>query len=203
MATPVTQFTAADKRRKAGPSDLHLVVTVEQLLQAYEIEEWDAVVIGDGSGTTREHSCGWGSILIENGVGEGHRLFSGSLSSGTNNVAEIMAVLQPLMDLTSRKRGVGPHGCRVHVFSDSSYVVDGLNTRFGVLQVSTTESNRELWLALFGARRNGLVITAHHVPRDVLAYQQICHNMANACRKSQREMKHNVVCLDSLNHFGE
>jgi len=180
-------------RQRRAQVDLSLVRTAEELVTAYGIANptgWDALVIGDGSGTTNERACGWGAVLLERTEPD-QKVFSGSLSNGTNNMAELLAILQPLMDLTARKRGSKSGGLLVHVFSDSSYVVDGLNKPTSVLLASTAAANRELWLALHGARRNGLVIVAHHVPRDTLSFQQLCHDTANACRISQQNYSHN------------
>jgi len=181
MATSVAQQTKADK--KVALSGLKDSTELSTLLQTYGIPAWDAVVIGDGSGTTRENSCGWAAVLYEYDIAE-PRWFHGGFNSGTNNTAELLAVLQPLMDLTSRKRGTKPNGLLTHVFSDSLYVVNGLNADSSLLHASTASANRELWLALHGTRRNGLVIVAHHVPRDTVLWQKQAHDLANEARCS-------------------
>lgn len=167
-----------------------------ELTTAFNIDRWDAIIIGDGSGTTREHTCGWGSILIEKSE-PGYRAVHGGFSSGTNNVAEMMAVLQPLMELTAKNRGTRALGFRVHVFSDSEYVVSGLR-HDSPLWASSTNANRELWLAIHGARRNGMVITPHHVPRDQLLWQKLCHNLANEARLRQKVTTEGISAVDSI-----
>lgn len=181
MAISVAAGTKADRKKLLGK--LADAENLEDLLLAYEIDLWDAVIIGDGSGTTRENTCGWASVLFEAGA-EQPNWFYGGFNSGTNNVAEMMAILQPLMDLTSRKRGLKPNGLITHVFSDSSYVINGLAAGSSVLHASTTGANKELWHALHGARRNGIVILPHHVPRDTVVWQKCSHDLANGARKA-------------------
>lgn len=179
-----TVTTARPRARRSAPVNSSALAEIDDpssLAALFKIDNWDALVVGDGSGMTMASACGWGSVLIE-ADDKVVRTMCGGLSNGTNNMAELLAVLQPLLDLTSRKRGVKPGGMHVHVFSDSEYVINGMCRGSDLLQASTSLANRELWLALYGVRRNGMVLTAHHVPRDTLYLQQRCHDMANASR---------------------
>jgi ribonuclease HI len=157
---------------------------IKELLEYFQIEDhlWDAIVIGDGSATTWEREAGWGSLLIRRD--DVHvKAFHGGMSCGTNNLSEILAILHPLMFLVNAAE-VRNGGYRVHVISDSQYVINGLADD-KLLVSPTLKTNRELWLAMFGVVRQGLVITAHHIDRDQLDYQRVCHDLANLSRKSQ------------------
>jgi len=145
------------------------------------------LIVGDGSGTTWEKEMGWGSVLVEKNNFT-RTLFHGGTSAGTNNMAELMAVLHPLMYLANNEKGEKPGGCKVHVISDSEYVVNGLKHTSPVW-ASKLKVNRELWMAIHMTRRRGLVITGHHVPRETIALHKIGHELANLSRVGQIGMK--------------
>ena len=161
------------------------MTTLRSLLRYLKIksDDWDMLIVGDGSGTTWEKEMGWGSVLVEKGTFK-RPVFHGGMSSGTNNMAEMMAVLHPLMYLVNSKKGVKDGGCRVHVVSDSEYVVNGL-AHVSPVWANKLKVNRELWMAIHMTRRKGLIITGHHVRRDTIALQQLGHELANISRKSQ------------------
>jgi ribonuclease HI len=64
--------------------------------------------------------CGWGSIIdFPDGTRE---IGSDACQPGTNNIAELMAIIMPLELLVARSY---PKGTKVHITSDSQYVVGG------------------------------------------------------------------------------
>jgi len=150
-------------------------------------DEWDVIIIGDGSGTTWEKEMGWGSVLIRSDTFE-RKAFYGAMSHGTNNMGEMMAVLQPLMFLTQAKSGVKPGGLKVHVISDSEYVVNGL-AKMDPIWIHDLKTNRELWMAMHMTRRKGLLIKSHHIPRDIIDLNKLSHNLANMARRSQIQVR--------------
>ena len=109
----------------------------EELAEKYRLHGWDFIIAGDGSGTSWENSIGFGSILYcrNNGV---RRRFFGGLSNGTSNVAEMMAVVLPLLYIESDvnfKHGIP----NVYIISDSLYVVNTGNGEYAL------KTNRALW----------------------------------------------------------
>lgn len=156
--------------------------TFEELLRYFRIgpTDWDALIIGDGSGQTWATAIGWGSVLVDR-LKMLPETFSGACSHGTNNVAELMAVLHPLMYLSNTDCGVRSGGLRVHILSDSEYVVNGLAC-IDPIWVSKLKANRELWMAIHMTRRKGMVLTGHHVDRDTVNLQKFAHSLANASR---------------------
>jgi hypothetical protein len=38
---------------------------LEDLLEEIGIDQWDFILIGDGSGSSFDHECGWGSVAID------------------------------------------------------------------------------------------------------------------------------------------
>lgn len=160
--------------------------------------DWDYLIVGDGSGTTWAKEFGWGSALICKHDFE-RKLFYGSMSLGTNNMAELMAVLHPLMYLANTQQGVRPGGLKVHVVSDSEYVINGLKKE-DPIWVSQLEMNRELWMAIHMTRRRGLVIKGHHILRDTIDLNRLGHDLANLARKSlitaAEELPHDVYKMN-------
>jgi ribonuclease HI len=184
--------TKRDAPAKKPRSKLEDVTTISDLTSFLKIgqADWDYLIVGDGSGTTWEKEFGWGSVLIERGSFE-RTPFFGAMSNGTNNMGEIMAVLHPLMYLANQGKGVRAHGAKVHVVSDSEYVVGGLRNANPVW-ASKLKVNRELWMAIHMTRRRGLIIEPHHVPRDTIDLNKLGHDLANLARRSQ------IKLLDKL-----
>jgi ribonuclease HI len=161
------------------------VTTLDSLLRYLTLPaaDWDYLIVCDGSGTVWPKEMGWGSVLLCQADGE-RQIFGGSMSNGTNNVAELMGALHPLMFLANNDMGLRPDGIRVHIVTDSEYVANGL-AKDNPIWVSKLNVNRELWMAIHMVRRRGLTIVGHHVPRDKIDLQKICHDIANINRKRQ------------------
>jgi len=96
----------------------------------------------------------------------------------------MMGVFYPLLWLTSQKAGVSDRGCRVHVVSDSEYVVRGITSEDPV-HARATMANRMLWIAIHSCKRQGIILKAHHVKRDTFDLNRLCHDLANKTRRSQ------------------
>lgn len=82
----------------------------------------EVTIYCDGSGTTNDKPCGFAAILIW-GFNFPKEI-TGSLSNGTNNVAELMGAI---IGLEALKRP-----CKVDVWSDSMYVVNGIMQNWAV-----------------------------------------------------------------------
>lgn len=77
-------------------------------------EKKQVTLYTDGACSGNPGAGGWGAILI---YGEHRREFSGGEPQTTNNRMELTAVIEGLMKLK--------FPCRVDVFSDSAYTVNG------------------------------------------------------------------------------
>ena len=75
----------------------------------------------DGACSGNPGPGGWGAILSYNGV---EKELSGGEASTTNNRMELMAVISGLEALKEP--------CRVELYSDSKYVIDGLSKGWAV-----------------------------------------------------------------------
>lgn len=173
------------RERLADPTR-HPVRTWSDLLRFCRIppDGWEAIVIGDGSATTWDKAGGWGSVLVEREQ-LARQPFYGSLSHATNNVAELLALLHPLLYLANHDavNTIREGGYRVHLLSDSEYVVNNLRRVHDAAWASGLTKNRELWLAFHGLWRRGFVLTTHHLPRDQIDLQKLCHDLANLSRR--------------------
>lgn len=162
------------------------IKSLADLRRYYHIgpKDWDAIIVTDGSGTGWEKAAGWGSVLFRKGELKGMP-FGCAASCGTNNVAEIMAAAWPLLFLSENDYGVKENGYVVHVVSDSQYVVKGIQAleKTGTMWAASTSANRPLWMMILGARRKGLIIRGHYVPRDTIDWNKFCHDLANAARR--------------------
>ncbi len=70
----------------------------------------------DGACSGNPGAGGWGAVLLFAGK---EKRISGSAPDTTNNRMEMMAVIEALKSLKER--------CAVHIFTDSKYVMDGIN----------------------------------------------------------------------------
>src|SRR5215471_12302353 len=65
-------------------------------------ESWDFLVVGDGSGSNWKRPIGWAARLVERASGQ-RQTFHGHANRGTVNVAEMMALLWPLLWIAARE----------------------------------------------------------------------------------------------------
>ena len=156
--------------------DLDLV----RLLQHLRIDYWNYLLIGDGSGSQWDHPCGWSCVQLRQRTGEVTHL-AGSFSRGTNIVAEMMAYVQPILELAcSNKCDRNPNSgrCHIHVVTDCKHLADAWR-----VPAATPRSNRPLWRLLQTAQReHGMVLRIHHMRRESLAANVLSHYTANCAR---------------------
>jgi ribonuclease HI len=148
------------------------------LAATFSLHRWDFIIAGDGSATTWDKSAGFGSILYDK-RNNSRRRFFGGFSSATNNVAEIMAVLHPLLflDATENTEHWKP---TVYILSDSEYVV---TTGSGN---SKRKSNRALWAAIDEISVRFL-LNFRHVPRMILPANVYGDTVGNIWRRNMEQ----------------
>ena len=171
--------------KKQRLSSAEAITDVTSLRQYFDIpnDGWDVLIICDGSGTSWGKEWGSGSVIVQRSD-FARPMFQVGGNTGTNNVAELMGVFYPLLWLTTNKFGVAEGGCRVHVISDSEYVVNGINND-AFLTARKFNKNQVLWLSIHATKRQGIVLKAHHIKRDTIDLNKLCHDLANLARKSQ------------------
>lgn len=126
---------------------------VGSLLRRHGIENWDWLLVGDGSGSRRGYAIGWACAMIPR-VGPPLPLRWGGMSDGTVNMAEPLAYLGPLLEIAAN---LPPDVfVRVHVVTDSEYVRGRAENRG-----APDSKNWALWNVLFDSLPPQLVVKFH------------------------------------------
>jgi len=151
------------------------------LAEKLRLHNWDYIIAGDGSGTKWSTPVGFGSVLYRNRDGYRKKFFGG-FSNGTNNVAEMMAVVLPLLYIEGTVNP-NPQGklLNVYIISDSSYVVNGGNGD------AARKSNQTLWAVIDKAKTKMNLIFIH-VNRNVLPANKFGDKIAGHIRKQLTEI---------------
>ena len=166
--------------------------SLQYFIDKLGISRWDYLLIGDGSGTTRERACGWCSVLIDRD--NKRQVYSGRLNyGGSNIVAETMAYTHPIMDLAKQNYRSG-RSLRLHIISDCEHVVDAGNN------VALRRRQAVLWAPVEVAQRLGIFTTWHWWRRDEIGLNQLCHELANTQRRAVND---DAEMQDSLRHVLE
>ena len=159
LTTMTEQFKPQPLPLKRHPDTDHSLTTGTRIAKKFQLHKWDYIIAGDGSATTWELTTGFGSILYSR-ESQSRRKFFGGFSCGTNNVAEIMAFLHPLLylDATISTKHRAP---TVYVLSDSEYVVNAGNGK------NERKSNKALWAAVDDIGKR-FILLFRHSPRMIL-----------------------------------
>lgn len=158
--------------------------TLEGLLDRLGIgDDWDFLIVGDGSGSNWNREAGWAAVSVERVTME-RLVWYGAMNRGTVNFAEVMAYLQPLNWLAAReadRRGKGrqrSRACRVHIVTDSEYA-----SNTGGSANRMVAKNGALWAAFDVFARQGFVLNWHWVRRDDCALNTYCDELSKLARR--------------------
>lgn len=168
----------AKKKKRARKVRDPMKETFEAMLRRLGIEEWDLVLIGDGSGSNWEHECGWGCVAIEAKSME-RRVFYGAMNLGTVNVSEMMAYLQPLNWFLAKEQDEKRvnRSKVIHIITDSEYC-----EQLGQNGSTNAKRNHLLWSVMELIKRQGYVLHWHHVPRETVALNIYADLLSKAAR---------------------
>lgn len=157
--------------------------TLEALLERLRIDQWDLLLVGDGSGSTWERECGWGCVSIERATFE-RRVWHGALSHGTVNLAEAMAYLQPLCwyvdrELKLRKAGNKTEIRHVHIVTDSAYLANS-----GTRPTITVRggNNGPMWNVFRQFSTHGVLLHWHWIRRETVELNRFVDQLSKAAR---------------------
>lgn len=167
---------------KNSKKDEALKENLDQLLERLKIEEWDLLLIGDGSGSNWNFECGWGCVSIEHDT-LARKSWHGAMSAGTVNFAEVMAYLQPLCwyvnrEMLRRKKATYKVKARhIHIITDSQYA----KTK-GSSKDLLAGKNGALWQIFrqFGAQ--GMILHWHWIPRETVELNRFADQLSKAAR---------------------
>ena len=137
-------------------------------------------IFTDGSSLGNPGPGGWAAILR---FGEHEKEFSGGDPMTTNNRMELLAVIEGLKKLKEP--------CEVELFSDSSYVVKGINEWLPGWQRKNFAKvkNPELWKAYLEAARNHRVKGNWVRGHDGHPENERCDELARNEATRYKEMK--------------
>lgn len=168
--------------------------TLEALLKRLGIADWDFLIVGDGSGSNWTREAGWGAVSIERATMD-RMVWSGSVSRGTVNLAEMMAYLQPLEWLASResdkrKKG-GARAFDIHIVTDSDYCRTTGNSSGRMMS-----KNAGLWAVFDAFARHGFVLHWHWIPRENCELNRYCDKLSKLARKTAKKYNPQDVLID-------
>ena len=158
--------------------------SVNSIVEHLNIAEWDALIIGDGSGSNWQNSCGWSAVIVDRYSGV-RKLSYGSAVPGTLMISELLPYLFAL-NWYSSKDGPGPSQLKekrekgknlnVHVISDNEIIVN-----CGKFPASR-KAHKALWAAMDFFANQGYAIKYHHVKRNVIRLNVLVDEVARRSR---------------------
>lgn len=157
--------------------------TLEELLLRLQIQpnDWDLLIVGDGSGSNWNYQSGWASVSIEKETLE-RRVWFGAMNCGTVNFSEMMAYLQPLnwyvsAEITRRKKRGKARFRKVHIITDSEYC-----RNIGEKRALTPKKNGALWRIFDDFHRHGLLLHWHWIPRATVGLNVYVDKLSKEAR---------------------
>lgn len=159
-------------------ADMDIKLAVNETLTRLKIEDWDYLIVSDGSGSDHNHPCGWAAITIERTAFD-HDVWYGAVNRGTVNFAEILGVLQPLTWISAQEeKRKGPRRFpKIHIVTDSGYA-----KQIGDSANRVLKSNIFLWQCFDICQSYGYQLNWHWCKRDEL----ILNRLADALSKGAR-----------------
>lgn len=179
------------KLREAESANIRL----PELLARLDIMplQWDYLIVSDGSGTTMSKPCGWASIMIHRSSSFERKFFHGTMSTGSNVVAEIMAFVEPLQWLSRQKTRKKP--ALVHILTDCQVVCNVGN------KVITPKTNQALWYYVGALQRKIGQFKFHWMPRESTFLNRFADRLAGFTRcllVEEQETMHDYALRDLL-----
>jgi len=153
------------------------------MLARLRISQWDLALIGDGSGSSWMHGCGWAGVLIDRFT-KGRRLFYGGMNVGSINLAELMPYMHALSwyheNFGRDRLKRADHGVlHVHIITDSQVICQhGSKINAG----QNPSSNRSAWACMAQFIKEGYILHYHHIPRCTVALNVVADKVAGVSR---------------------
>lgn len=150
------------------------------------LDDYDAVIFGDGSGTTTGKPCGWGATVVVNG-GEGdgtRKVIRGAMNTGTCGLAEVMPYLQALSWYDGwRKQRKDTGMVRVLIVTDNETVANQGNALAGGSKsIAGIKAHAPFWAALAQFDRDGYRLAYLHRHRSSSALNSFADALAGEAR---------------------
>lgn len=176
-------------RRKGSSLDPLTVASLTEVLAELGVrdQDWDLVIIGDGSGSDKTRACGWSSVLIDRRRRIKRKVFSGAFSLGSVSIAELMPTLQTLLwfeeNHGERTRKDLGRAVRVHVITDSRITASQGNHSVA------RRCNNHLWFLLDTLIASGYVLAWHWLGRDRTGLSILTDHLSRLSRRHIEEVQ--------------
>jgi hypothetical protein len=170
-------------------------ITTLETLKAYlgiqrDVDDWDAILIPSSCASDWDgQGAGWACIMVERNDLDGdpptwRQSFKGGINIGDKSTATLMAILHPIIYLTNACNVSRPGGYHLYVVSSSEYLIKGLEKNNPVWH-SQLAKNRELWMAIYAAKRRGIVIHPRLIAKEKLELEKLSHDIATKEQDAQ------------------
>jgi hypothetical protein len=185
----MTQTKKTRKARSPARKSQAGLPTLAALLKHLKLKDtdWDALIIGDGSGSSWKQGAGWAAVLIDK-ASRARKLFYGAMNTGTVTLGELFPYLHALSWYTGND-GPGKHRRRelarvanramqIHIVSDSQIIVTAGN------HPESRRSHAELWTAFNEFSRRGFEQTFHYIERDCVDLNILVDEISRSSRQA-------------------
>ena len=168
--------------------------SINSLVEHLNIEEWDAIIIGDGSGSNWQNSCGWAAVTIDRYSGV-RKLSYGAAVPGTLVVGELLPYIFALNWYTSKdgpgflqlkEKRIKGKSLKVHIVSDSEIIVN-----CGKFPASR-KAHKAIWAAMDSFANQGYSINYHHVKRNVVQLNILVDEVSRQARLDTHSVWNNA-----------
>lgn len=180
-----------------------VILKLEELLKKFQIDSWDALIIGDGSTfsspATEAKEMGWASAMLNRHTGLWHTAIGCTTSNNSIGIAELIGVWWLLKYHVKYCRNIGQSMDKkiVHVFSDNEAMVISGNAK----PWERVSKHEDLWRAIdwISRDRKRYELVFHHTPRETVSL----HSLMDELASSAREYTHNfrVKSLPDLSQY--
>ena len=182
---PMARKAPVPRHEKLEPS---ITATTIKILEEFGVPPaaWDVLIVGDGSGTGWNNSCGWASILIDK-RSQLRKSLLGGMNAGTSYLAELLPYVQALSwyidgpgrALLADKRAADLTATvNVHIITDAEVVA-----RQGSGKISRRKG-RPYWAMMEALEDNGFTFSWHWLKRSKIELNQLCDYLASLSRQS-------------------
>lgn len=158
--------------------------SLPQVLQELGINDWDLVLVGDGSGSGWSSGCGWACVLVDRFT-KMRELFCGGMNLGSVNLAETMPYVHALTWYDSQygKERLKQTGLlNVHVITDSMVIAEQ-GTQVMQPDRPLPRTQRLPWADMRELHAMGYHLTYHWLGRSTTLLNWCADLIASLARK--------------------
>jgi hypothetical protein len=182
-------MTSKRKSKKDDKNSLASLPTIPALVRKLGIDDWDALIVGDGSGSHWDVGAGWASVILDR-YSKAGKLFYGAANVGTVTLGEFFPYLYA-MTWYGGSKGPGmmrlkqaqleSRNLNIHIVTDSEIIARAGNNP------ESRRSYKELWAAFDVWRLQGFNIKFHHVGRDIVPLNVLVDAVSRQARLDMKE----------------